>query len=199
MRNIYTNRWFALLVALLLLANMVTLVMLWSHQRNRDEFANAGRVPSGPAVEYLIRELQFDSVQQVQFQQLRETHQSLQMPLQANLHNAKDTFYNLLSSNQVTDSLLLKYSTKISAIEQQMDLARFKHFQSLRAICHPAQQIKFDKIIKEVIQNMQGGRGRKGPPPGSGHGPPEGIDGPLNEPPGPPMGDRPLPPSDRRN
>ncbi len=192
MRSLYNNRWFALLVALLLVANIVTLIMLWGNKRHTDEMNKPAAVPPGPAVEYLTRELQFDSLQQNQFQHLRELHQSLQRPLQDSLHFAKDAFYDLLKSDKVTDSVLQVYGNRISTIEQEIDFVRFKHFQSLRAICTAPQQIKFDQIIKEVIQNMQGARGHQGPPPGRRLGPPDGNDGP-------PEDNRPLPPPDRRN
>jgi hypothetical protein len=88
---------------------------------------------------------------------------------------------------------------KASAVETQLDLLTFKHFQQIRNLCTPTQKAKFDTIIKTVVKmmgpsqqrpqgppprGMQQGERPNGPPQLDGEGPPPPMDG--NGPPPPP-------------
>ncbi len=170
--SVFTNnRLLPVITLLLLTANIVTLGYLWTHRSNTMRNDRPQHPPAGPVFEFITKELQLDASQQRVYKLLREEHQAGQQPLQDSIRKAKDALFELLKLQTVSDSLLQVQSTKAAGAEQQLDLYTFKHFQKLRAICTAAQQEKFDKMIKDVLQLMAQGRRPKGPPPGEGEGP----------------------------
>lgn len=164
MNNFTNNRWLSVITLLLLIANMVTLALLWTDKTGHHKIMESPP-PVGPAVEFITRELKLDSAQQAAFARLREDHRAGQDRIRDSISIVKDELFGLLKQVNVTDSAMLVYSNKIGQFEQQRDLATFKHFQKLRAICNKEQQNKFDNIIQEVLRRMAGPKGPPGPPP----------------------------------
>jgi Spy/CpxP family protein refolding chaperone len=166
------NRWLTIATIILLVANTVTLSLLWVNRKNAGIDRGAPHNP--PAVfEFLTKELQLDSKQQDAYRLLRDEHQQSQRQLHDSIRNAKDAFFSLLQQPNVPDSLLQDYSKKTNAYEQQMDIITFRHFEKVRSLCNPDQQKKFDALIKEVMQRMAGPAahppgpdGMRPPPPG---------------------------------
>ena len=175
MSNFNNNRWLSIATLVLLVANIVTLTLLWTNKKN--EGTEKRLPPPGPVFEFLTKELQLNEQQQAAYKQLRDQHQAEQKQFQDSIHKAKDALFSLLKQPNVSDSMLHDYSKRATAFEQQLDIITFRHFQKLRALCNETQQKKFDDIIKEVLQRMAGPRGH--PPAGPGNHPPPGMD---NEP-----------------
>ncbi|MGF2412399.1 MAG: periplasmic heavy metal sensor [Ferruginibacter sp.] len=169
MNAITNNRWITLMILLLLTANIVTLVLLWTHK------SNSNILPGQPAApvqvfEFVTKELQLDAAQQQVYKTLREEHQQGQRPLQDSIRKAKDNFFTLLQQPAANDTAVQLLSSKVAAAEQQLEIFTFRHFQKLRAICNGNQQKMFDSIIKNVLQQMAPGRRPGPPPPGMEHG-----------------------------
>jgi periplasmic protein CpxP/Spy len=164
MNTITNNRWITIIILLLLTANIVTLVLLWTHKSN-DNILPAQLVIKGQVFEFVTKELQLDSVQQETYKILRHEHQKGQRPLQDSIRKAKDNFFTLLQQPSASDTQINLLSHKVAAAEQQLEVFTFKHFQKLRAICNTEQQKKFDSIIKDVLRRMAPGRRPPGPPP----------------------------------
>ena len=159
------------LVILLLVANTATLVIFWIDR------AKHGPGPKGEVKDFLVKELKMDSVQQEKFEVLREEHHHAVDSLRAEVRQAKDHLFDLVKDNTATDSLKLATAEEVSRITEKIDLITLDHFQKLRAICTPEQQIKFDELLHEVVNRLGAPPAPKGPPPG-GLGRPEGPDGP---------------------
>ena len=187
MSNFKNNRWLSIITIVLLVANIVTLAMLWSH-KNKDGNDQKPPQPPGQVFEFVSKELALDTAQQEAYKKLRDAHQASQRQMQDSIRKAKDALFLLLQQPTVSDSLVQEYSKRATAFDQQMDIITFKHFQQVRALCNLEQQKKFDAVIKDVLRRMQGPRNRQGPPPGArGEGP-----GQLPPPPG--NGNEPPPP-----
>ena len=157
MSNTTNNRWFTVIVLLLLTANMVTLALLWTNKKPDRGFLNPPPPPpqgGGQVFEFLSHELKLDSAQQETYKKLRDEHQSQVRPVQDSIGKAKDSFFDLLKQENVSDSMVENFSRKIGNLEQQRDVFTFRHFQKLRAICNKEQQIKFDSIIQQALQQM---------------------------------------------
>ena len=169
MNTITNNRWINIIILLLLKANIVTMVLFWTHKNGSNDTL-AGQPPA-PVFEFVTKELQLDSAQQQAYKVLREEHQKGQRPFQDNIRLAKYNFFDLLHQPAAADTAIAALSSKVAAAEQQLDIFTFKHFQKLRAICNAEQQKKFDHIIKDVLRRMAPGRRPPGPPPpGMEHG-----------------------------
>ena len=170
MSNSANNRGLYFLMLLLLTANIITLILLWTNKKSEHEL-NRMPPPEGNQVfEFLTHELKLDSEQQVIYRKLRDEHRAGVKPLQDSIRNSKDRFFNLLPEKNVSDTVIYNSSKQIGELQQQIEIITFKHFQKLRAICHNEQQEKFDKIIKDVLRNMAGPKG----PPHPQHGKPDG-------------------------
>ena len=162
MNNFTNNRWLSVVTLLLLTANIVTLVLLWT-TKNKDR-GDMKPPPGGQVFEFLTNELKLDTQQQEAYKILREEHQQARRGIQDNIRMAKDEFFALLKKPDVSDSLINAYNHKAAEANQQLDEITFKHFQKLRAICNKTQQQTFDSIIQEALHRMAPPR-REGPPP----------------------------------
>ena len=176
MSNLKNNRWLSVATLILLVANIITLTLLWTNKKNEN--AAVKRMPPGQVFQFLTNELQLTEQQQAAYRILRDQHQASQQQFRDSIRKAKDALFSLLKQPTVPDSLLQEYSKRATVYDQQLDMITFRHFQQVRALCDPTQQKKFDNIIQDVLRRMgQNRRGqgpprggeRKGPPPGSDH------------------------------
>ncbi|WP_315816860.1 hypothetical protein [Paraflavitalea speifideaquila] len=53
---------------------------------------------------------------------------------------------------------------EIGILQKQLDLITFQHFQRVRALCKPEQVLKFDTVVKEIVNRMTGGWRNPGKP-----------------------------------
>jgi protein CpxP len=157
------------LVALLLIANLATVALIWFKKENKPQQLNGG-----PA-KFIIKELGLDRNQQQQYLALVKEHQQGVRPFRDEIKAAKDNLFSLLSQPNVSEAQKQTAAKKVSISTEKLDLFTFNHFAKVRAICNVAQQQKFDDIIKQVMQMMgeQNPNGR-GPNQGPPHHRPEG-------------------------
>jgi len=87
------NRLLSVITLLLLTANIATLGYLWTHKNNAGGTTQPPP-PAGQVFEFVTKELQLDSAQQISYKKLREEHQAGQRPLQDSIRKAKDVFLN---------------------------------------------------------------------------------------------------------
>ncbi len=185
MTDFLKNRWLSIITILLLIANVVTLTLLWANDKKTDT-NKIPLPPSGPVFEFITKELNLNQQQQDAYKILRDEHQALQRTLQDSIRKARDNFFELMKLPAVTDSVLQIASNKGLTFQQQLEILTFKHFQKLRILCNAEQQIKFDNVIQIVLRKMTnarpqgpggppppGARGENGPPPPPSGGPPE--------------------------
>ena len=167
MSNSINNRWLAVITLLLLIANIITLALLWTNKKTgKENFDNppaAQQQAGGQVFEFVARELKLDSAQQETYKKFRGEHRLRVRPYQDSIGKAKDSFFALLKNENITDSMVEASSKKIGSLEQQKDIITFRHFQKLRAICNKEQQIKFDSIIQETMHMMAPPK-HQGPP-----------------------------------
>lgn len=151
MNTLKNNRWLSIITIVFLVANIITLVLLW--QQNKPIRNDRRNMPRDAQVfEFLSKELALDSLQKETYRKLRDDHQAIQRLLQDSIRKGKDAFFSLIQQRDVPDSLLQERSKKIAEFEQQMDLITFRHFQQVRAFCNPLQQEKFDTLIQDILR-----------------------------------------------
>ena len=180
------NKWWVVAFVLLIIMNLTTLTTLWVIQDRRWPPSINQR--SG-IVDYLVKELGFDSIQKKQLIELRNNHEERLMGMRGKTRDAKDALFALLTKDNVPDSMIQKAAYASSENDQQIDVLTFQHFQKIRSLCTPDQKIKFNAIIGELI------RSQGPPPPGNPNGtPPRREDGKPEGPPRPGDDDRRPPP-----
>jgi hypothetical protein len=172
MNNLKNNKLLPALTILLLVVNIIALTMLWTGHNKAGEEGPL-HPPAGPVFEFVSKELNLDKQQQEQYKVLRTEHQLRQRPLADSIRKAKDAFFDLLKNTAATDSQINLLNQHALALQGQLELVNFKHFQKLRAICNPQQQEQFDTIIQTVLKRLGGpGPGRQRPPFKEGEGRP---------------------------
>lgn len=185
------NKWGTIAFILLVILNLATLTAFWIM---KDRRMGMGQEPRSGVVEFLVKELGFDSIQKQKLMGLREEHQLKIQDLRKNNREAKNAFFDLLPQTEISDSTLLKASASSVRFDQESDILTFRHFQQIRNLCTDTQQKKFDSVIKQVL------RMSAPPPPGRMEGPPHQLgDGPpphREGGPPPPNNQRPPPPKD---
>jgi Spy/CpxP family protein refolding chaperone len=110
----------------------------------------------------LQKDVGFSKAQLDQYQVLRNQQRDTVKPLFNDLRKAKETFYGLIYSSDVSDSLLNSDVDLIAQKQKELDLKMFNHFKNVRNLCTPDQLQKFDSTIKKVVTRMieRPGKGR---------------------------------------
>ena len=200
------TKWWAIAVIALIVLNATTLTIFWVERKSNHDLPPK-QENRGATASYLTKELAFDSIQQLQYNQLVLKHRQSTRQIRKEIRNAKDAFFELLSDSSISDDSIKAASKRVSDIEQQLDILTFNHFKEVRTICNAEQKKKFDSIIKNAVQMMA-------PPPAPmlhndslGNGnyqsesdmgpdfPPHSRNGERREP--PPDGQRPPPPPNK--
>jgi periplasmic protein CpxP/Spy len=154
------NKLLVWLVAILVIANAATLAIFWLGKKQEP-------APSkGTPKEFLIQQLQLNTQQQAELDVLVKEHRQAAEQLRRKTRAAKESFFDLLKQTNITDSIKKAAAKAVSVNTEELDLLTLNHFQSVRSLCTPEQQKKFDGIIHEVTSMMA----RPRPPGGPGKG-----------------------------
>lgn len=161
MRSILGRRVVYTLFALLLLANIATLAILW-----RDRLRGPrGGPPPGMARNLLLREIGFDDAQTHSYDSLVEIHRSLADSLRRAIGRSKRENLEALKDTSLTEGSLAERAERTAMLVRQLELSTILHFREVRSLCRPGQRPRFDALMREVSQRM----GPDGPhPPGPG-------------------------------
>jgi Spy/CpxP family protein refolding chaperone len=150
------QRWLLVLVAILLLTNIATLSIYWFKKPNYE--GGPGREPGSREKrmgQFMVDQMKFDATQEAAYWKLRDSMISTQRPVMDSIRDAKKRFFDLLNQPGATDSsALIARSNEIAELQKRLDLATFRHFKKVRAICRPDQLQKFDTVIKEIVNRM---------------------------------------------
>ena len=147
------TKWWAIAVIALIVLNAATLTIFWVERKSNHDLPQK-QENRGVTASYLTKELAFDSIQQLQYNQLVLKHRQSTRQIRKEIRNAKDAFFELLSDSSITDDAIKAASKRVSDIEQQLDILTFNHFKEVRTICNAEQKKKFDSIIKNAVQMM---------------------------------------------
>lgn len=150
------QRWLLVLVAILLLTNIATLSIYWFKKPGHDGGTDRGEPGNREKRmgQFMVDQMKFDATQEAAYWRLRDSMIGTQRPVIDSIRDAKKRFFDLLNQPQVTDSALITRSNEIADLQKRLDLATFRHFQNVRAICRPDQLQKFDTVIKEIVNRM---------------------------------------------
>jgi Spy/CpxP family protein refolding chaperone len=149
------QRWLLVLVAILLLTNIATLSIYWIKKPDHD--GGPGRNPGEREKrmgQFMVDQMKFDATQEAAYWKMRDSMMSIQKPVMDSIRSSKKRFFDLLNQPGATDSLLIAHTNEIADLQKKLDIATFRHFQKVRAICRPDQLQKFDTVIKEIVNRM---------------------------------------------
>ncbi len=174
------NKFWKILSVLLLACNIVLLVLLMK----RPAPMEGHHPPHPPKIDsFIIEELNLDANQQKKFLALKKEHRQKIESLLKQGKTLRNDYFGELKSGNGNDSLIAIKSEAIAKNQQEIEIATFNHFKSLREICSDIQKDSFDKIILEILKRMAP------PPPPPPPGAPNAPGGPPPPPPPPPPAD----------
>ncbi len=169
MNTFVKNRLTGILIVMLVIANIITIASFWMKKEEKQHSVVAKIPPKGPAFEFIIHELKMDSVQQINYEQLRLTHRRVNDSIRKLINEERDQLFGMLKQENPADSAVQNTLNRIASQERSILLNTFTHFAEVKAICNKEQQVKFTEIIQEAIRMMgmqrPQGRGPHPPPP----------------------------------
>ncbi len=146
MKNLVKNKITGWLVAILIIANIATLVFFWiGHFRNQR---------NNSPKEFLANKLHFSNNQKNIYFNLAKEHNETARGIRKEIKLNKEAFFNLLKSDYVSDSAKAKAALEVSLSIQSLDILTFEHFEKVRAICTPVQKKIFDDLVQKMINSV---------------------------------------------
>jgi protein CpxP len=170
------NKWLMWLIAILILANIATLLFFWLGKNRKHPLPPGGE----SAATFIIREAGFDKAQEEQYRELIKQHQEKASALRNEIRMSKDSFFNLLQQPSVNDSVKNQLAMHAAQKTAQLDILTLDHFIKVKAICRPDQRAKFEKIIQDAV-HMMGPQPGGPPPPRDGRPPRDGNPPPRED------------------
>lgn len=117
-----------------------------------------GKRPQGPpskgdfsVVEYMKKEVGFNDEQTKSFEQLHNQNRDSLKTIGDSIRSAKNNLYKLLQQPQKpSDSAVNAALGAVSRQQAKLELTMFQHFQKVRALCTPEQQVKLDTMVSRM-------------------------------------------------
>jgi protein CpxP len=161
------------IIGLLVLLNVLTLGTIWFQQFRRP--------PAPPPLQdqrsenqqrFLERELGLTEQQSQQFQTLRKQFFLQSNAIMQAIHQLRKTMTDELFSSSPDTQKAQKLAEEIGAKQAEQERLSFNHFLELKAVCQPAQQEKFQALMRDLLEMMKPpellgppGEARPGEPP----------------------------------
>lgn len=140
------------IIVILVLTNILVLgYFLWFKKSHRKPEPEKERVGIS---DMLQKEVGFTDEQLTAYRELKDRQRESMRPMFEDMRRAKDSLFRLLSDPNVTDSALNHAGDAIAARQKSLDLQAFQHFKTVRAICKPDQQEKYDSMILRMFRKM---------------------------------------------
>ncbi|MEQ9297495.1 MAG: periplasmic heavy metal sensor [Cyclobacteriaceae bacterium] len=122
--------------------NLALITMIILHANGHDRW-------KGPSPHMLVRQLDLDETQQVQFEGLKEDHFTVVNPKMKKIRELKKALMNTADRDEA-----LQLTSDIGKLEGEIDYLTFEHFTKVRAMCTPEQQQKMDEIKKQISERV---------------------------------------------
>ena len=144
------TKFLKIVIIILLLINICTLAFMWMQKPGHGMHLP----PPQEIGHFLTHELNFSETQEKQFELLRDEHRHSVEKLRKKSRELHDAFFDLLGITPVDSIKIINMADSITAVQKQIELSTFYHFQKVRTICTPEQQQKFDDVIKDALRMM---------------------------------------------
>lgn len=146
------NKTLIIVIAALLISN---LVLLGVYFFGKDDKRKGNSKNEWSPVEYMAKEIGFDSTQKHAFRELWETVNKKNKELNDSIRINREALYRNLKLEPQPDSLLLEIATKMAGFEKQVTLNNYEHFRKVRAICKDSQQTKLDTVVSRLAKRSR--------------------------------------------
>lgn len=129
----------------LLVLNLCMVAFLWFRKPPPP-----ARLEQGGPKKIIIHRLHFDHRQVAQYETLINGHQRIIHLLEDSIRAAKNNLYKTLTTTNHPgkDSLI----NLLSHLQQQIELANYDHFESIRQLCKPDQLEDFNQLTEDLAR-----------------------------------------------
>ena len=133
-----SNKIFIIVIALLLVANIVTLSLLLTNKKtDNDDRRNSMR-------NYLKKEIGFSDAQLNAFDTVKSNNRAAVKPMYEEMRNQKRTNLQTIGSQSFNDSSI-NAATEYAATQQKLlEMTMLNHLKEIRNLCTPQQRAVFD-------------------------------------------------------
>lgn len=150
-----SNKVLTIAVVLLLLVNVTMLVFMLKNKKQHSY--SKGDRPN--PVEYMAKELGMSEEQKAGFQKARDQHFAAMKPLFDSMGKIRKTFLDLVRNTDSGDSTVNVYSSRVAAIQAEIDKLTLAHFRNVRSMFTGEQLDKYDEFVQKMMQRRRGGPG----------------------------------------
>lgn len=131
-----------IIIAILVLANAVTLVMLFTHKPfHKRDSADSHRAN---IVNYLKNDLGFNDTQVAAYDSLHKKHMDSVQKMFNDIRLEKEKRFKYLAAQNFSDSAITIAASTMNEKQNVLEIKMLRHLRELRSIGTPAQQAKFD-------------------------------------------------------
>ena len=100
--------------------------------------------------EIIIKKLQFNEAQIIQYTSLVKQHRSAIKNKDAKIRDSKKNLYFLLANDSVIKTQQDSIITRLGVLQKDIEILHFKHFQDIKKICNPSQEEAFNRLAKNL-------------------------------------------------
>jgi Spy/CpxP family protein refolding chaperone len=149
--NSSRNKVLLALVAILLLTNLALVAFFVLKKEPQKKEVRQSR---SAAMRGMLKDsVGFNEQQLQQFDAIRQQHEQDLKPLFENMREAKLSFYQQMNASRDTAAITAA-GDAIGETQKALDLAFYKYFQNIRAVCTPQQLTSYDSLVQRVVRRM---------------------------------------------
>lgn len=145
-------KFYKLIILVLVLVNLLTIGTIWLIKSKGPR-----PMPHERNMTFLSGELGFTGTDKEKLDALETQHHTEKRELLGKNKQLREAMFALLKNNS-TDSLRInQYVDSILTNQKQIELMTYYHFNTVKLMCTPKQQIKLEETIAEAVR-MAGGK-----------------------------------------
>ena len=133
-----------------MLLNFATLGVLFFNSAKAQRLPHDRPEGRHEPKEIIIERLHFDANQQKEYGQLIEWHRGEIRQLEDSIRVSKNELYLLLNDDKVDENAKVTLINEIALFQKQIEATHFKHFEDIKKLCKPEQQVYFNELTEEL-------------------------------------------------
>jgi multidrug efflux pump subunit AcrB len=141
MKAITTNKWVLLLVVFLVLTNLALVFFAFTSSKKSAK----------PQENNFRKQIGLTAQQEKEFDERKAVFFKVMKPRWEEVNQLKDSLYQHLGDENVSDSMIDYYTSKWTEINKQNDMMLFKHFKDLRKLWTDSQHNAYDSAVNKMV------------------------------------------------
>lgn len=137
MKAITSNKWVLILVIFLVVTNIALAIFAFSSKKKPDYSFK--------------KQVGLTEAQANVFEEKKKAYFTEMKPHWERVSELKDSLYQRIGDNDLTDSAIEAYVYKWHEINRTSDIKMFKHFREMRKECTPDQVPVYDSVVRKMI------------------------------------------------